>query len=152
VLTIRRAELSDAPRIASLSGVLGYPVQPEALAERLAHILGSTEDVVLVAVTFAGNVAGWIHAAEQELLEEGRRCEIVGLVVDAVHRRRGVGRLLVEAAERWATERGLAQISVRSNVVRTESHPFYEELGYVRVKTQHAYRKALGASTWPNER
>jgi hypothetical protein len=29
-------------------------------------------------------------------------------------------------------------------VTREESHPFYERLGYTRVKTQHAYRKRLG--------
>jgi hypothetical protein len=34
-------------------------------------------------------------------------------------------------------------MTVRSNVVRAESHPFYERLGYVRSKTQHAYRKHL---------
>jgi hypothetical protein len=28
-------------------------------------------------------------------------------------------------------------------VVRAESHPFYERLGYLRTKTQHAYRKTL---------
>jgi hypothetical protein len=28
-------------------------------------------------------------------------------------------------------------------VARTESHPFYERLGYARAKTQHAYRKRL---------
>jgi predicted N-acetyltransferase YhbS len=35
-------------------------------------------------------------------------------------------------------------MTVRSNVVRSGSHPFYERLGYARSKTQHAYRKALG--------
>jgi hypothetical protein len=38
-------------------------------------------------------------------------------------------------------------MAVRSNVTRTESHPFYERLGYARVKTQHAYRKRLGPSS-----
>ena len=32
---------------------------------------------------------------------------------------------------------------VRSNVTRPESHPFYERLGYERIKTQHSYRKTL---------
>jgi hypothetical protein len=39
--------------------------------------------------------------------------------------------------------RGLGQMAVRSNVDRADSHPFYERLGYVRAKTQHAYRKRL---------
>jgi hypothetical protein len=36
---------------------------------------------------------------------------------------------------------GLAVVTVRSNVVRVESHPFYERLGHVRGKTQHVYTK-----------
>ena len=84
-----------------------------------------------------------MHAAEQELLEAERRCEILGLVVDAAHRGRGAGSRLVHAVEQWAASRGLELVAVRSNVSRLESHPFYERLGYVRVKTQHAYRKRL---------
>ena len=66
-------------------------------------------------------------------------------MVDTRHRGLGVGRLLVTAVEQWAWERGLDQMAVRSNVARSESHPFYERLGYVRAKTQHAYRKRLAA-------
>ena len=73
---------------------------------------------------------GWIHAAEQDLVETERRCEILGLVVDGRRRRGGIGRRLVAEAERWAASRGLRQMSVRSNVVREESHPFYEAQGY----------------------
>ena len=82
---------------------------------------------------------------EQRYLEASTRCELLGLVVDLEHRRRGVGQQLVAAMERWALGRGLTEISVRSNVVRAESHPFYERLGYQRTKTQHVYRKPLSA-------
>jgi hypothetical protein len=30
-------------------------------------------------------------------------------------------------------------------VSRSESHPFYERLGYHRVKTSHIYRKSVSA-------
>jgi GNAT superfamily N-acetyltransferase len=98
---------------------------------------------VLVAEIAPRGVVGWIHGAEQELLDSGPRCEITGLVVDPEARGSGVGRTLVAALERWALARGLRLIAVRSNVVRAESHPFYERLGFVRAKTQHAYRKQL---------
>ena len=64
-------------------------------------------------------------------------------MVDDAHRGRGVGRRLVEAAEAWASMRDLGQMAVRSNVDRADSHPFYERLGYVWAKPQHAYRKRL---------
>jgi GNAT superfamily N-acetyltransferase len=141
-LLIRRAKISDAPRVAELSGTLGYPAEAEAMARRLAGILAQETHAVFVAEA-AGEMAGWIHGAEQQMLEFDRRCEILGLVVDASQRGQGVGRRLVEAVEQWARTRGLNEISVRSNVIRPESHPFYERIGYVRVKTQHAYRKRL---------
>ena len=139
---VRHAVAADATRIAELSDVLGYPVEERTMTERLAHLLARDDNAVFVAVDGDATV-GWAHAAEHELLEVGRLCEILGLVVDASARRSGAGRALVAAIEQFAASRGLRQVSVRSNVVRVESHPFYERLGYTRVKTQHSYRKNL---------
>src|SRR4029453_10160986 len=141
MLTTRRATLADVPCLAGLSGVLGYPVDAGALANRLTRLLARDENAVFGVVTALGEVVGWIHALELELLEVERHCEIAGLVVNVAHRGQGAGRQLVEAAERWAASRGNAPMNVRSNVVRAESRPFSERMGYERIKTQHAYRK-----------
>jgi len=143
---IRSVIREDAAAVAALSGQLGYPVSVEAIATRLERLLGRDDQLVLAAVADDGALAGWIHAAEQDLVETERRCEILGLVVDGRRRRSGVGRQLVAEAERWAASRGLRQMSVRSNVAREESHPFYEAQGYGRVKTQQVYRKPIGGS------
>jgi GNAT superfamily N-acetyltransferase len=140
---IRPAALTDTRRLTELSGSLGYPNDEAVIASRLATLLGRTEDAVLVAESADGTVIGWIHGAEHLLLEADRRCEILGLVVDPSHRGLGVGRGLVAHLEQWARGRGVEMISVRSNVIRLESHPFYERLGFTRAKTQHAYRKSL---------
>ena len=142
--TIRRAHSSDASRLAALSGELGYPAGVQEITDRLARLSDRDTDVIFVATTAADEVLGWLHGAEQELLESGRRCEILGLVVGEGARGQGVGRRLVEAVEAWARGRGLGRMTVRSNVARSDSHPFYERLGYARSKTQHAYGKALG--------
>ena len=142
-MTVRKATMSDATRLAELSEVLGYPVEPEVVKQRVERLLSRPENVLLVADLAESGVAGWIHAAEKDILEAGRSCEILGLVVAANQRNHGIGRRLVERVEQWAVERGLTQISVRSNVLRTESHQFYERLGYARTKTQHAYRKRI---------
>ena len=141
-IDVRPATLADAPRIAELSTMLGYPVDTATMRDRLARLLAREADAIFAA-TDADRVIGWIHGADHELLETGRHGEILGLVVDANHRRGGAGRHLVTAVERWARARGIPQLAVRSNVVRAESHPFYERLGYARVKTQHSYRKTL---------
>ncbi len=146
LVAVRNAAISDAHRVAELCGVLGYPVTGDLMAERLARVLDDSEDTVLVAVLPSGKVIGWLHASERQLLEMGRYAEILGLVVDAAHRGLGVGRELIARAEAWTAARGLSDLHVRSNVVRLESHPFYQRLGYLKVKTQHAYRKALSTN------
>jgi GNAT superfamily N-acetyltransferase len=143
---VRSAVPADAAAVARLSGQLGYPVAAPALATRLHGLLASEEQAVYVATDMQGHVVGWIQGAEQVLVESGARCEILGLVVDETVRGGGIGRQLVDAVERWALARGLSEVSVRSAVSRAESHPFYKQLGYERVKSQHVYRKRLGAA------
>ena len=141
---IRRAKTTDAAGVAELSGILGYPVDRETMQSRLEQF-GKREDHVIFVADWNGEVVGWIHGAEHHVLVVGRMAEICGLVVAEGRRAGGVGRRLVEAVEQWALERGFEDISVRSNVVRPESHSFYERIGYPRLKTQHVYRKKLRA-------
>ncbi|HKP93072.1 MAG TPA: GNAT family N-acetyltransferase [Chthoniobacterales bacterium] len=141
-VTIREAKMSDVERLAELNGTLGYPVSAVVMTERLARVLPMENHTVLVAEV-SGEVVGWLHGAEQEALAVGTLGEVWGLVVAAEQRGRGVGRRLMAAVEEWGRARGLAQISLRSNVIRPESHAFYERIGYTRYKTQHAYRKRL---------
>ncbi len=143
-LVLRTAAPADADAIAALSGQLGYPAAARDIQDRLFHLARSTNQLVLVAED-GGRVIGWIHATQQLVLEAGDRCEIVGLVVDREARGKGVGRQLVERVERWAGERDLHLMSVRSAISRVESHPFYERLGYERIKTSHTYRKRIAA-------
>lgn len=140
---IRPAVPSDAAEIARLATELGYPSSVEDISSRLARLLPSPAHFVAVADADATSLAGWVVTERRLLLESAERAEIVGLVVSANARRTGIGRTLVDAAESWAIAQRLSVISVRSNVARVESHPFYESLGYGRSKTQHAYTKRL---------
>jgi GNAT superfamily N-acetyltransferase len=142
-LDIRPARPTDAQALAALSSQLGYPVAVGSLTDRLDRLLGRADQVVMVACAGSDGVVGWIHGADEELLEAERRCEILGLVVSHTRRRQRVGQRLVEAVEQWASTRGLVEMSVRSDIVRAESHPFYQRVGYERAKTQHVYRKRL---------
>ena len=139
----RPACADDAGEIARLAGELGYPADRDAMAARLARLLGDPRQYVRVADA-GRRLAGWISAARRLTLEAGERVEITGLVVDGTARRGGVGRALVAAVEAWAREQGIDLVVVRSNVQRETSHPFYEGLGYVRKKSQHVYARRLG--------
>jgi GNAT superfamily N-acetyltransferase len=140
---IRAALSSDAGAIAALTTQLGYPATAAEISGRVRRILDDPDQLVLVSCDAAGRPVGWIHVGQRHLLEAGHYFEILGLVVDAAHRRGGRARRLVAAGEAWAATRGARELAVRSNIVRAESHPFYERAGYIRVKTQHVYRKPL---------
>lgn len=145
--SIRAANAGDSAEIARLAGELGYPTPPEEISVRLQSLLKQPNHFIAVAAAEGKKkLLGWIAGEERALLVATSQIEVMGLVVDHEARRLGVGQALIGALERWANEaRGMDYVVVRSNVVRAESHPFYERLGYRRKKSQHVYLKELGA-------
>jgi GNAT superfamily N-acetyltransferase len=141
-ISIRPARREDAAALASLSGQLGYAASPQEIESRLARILSDRDHLVLIAES-AGQPVGWIHGAIVEAMESGRSVEIMGLVVEEQRRGAGVGRALLAHVEAWAREKGETKVTLRSNVIRTRAHAFYQRLGYEITKTQHAFRKIL---------
>ena len=141
-MEIRTVRNEDARAVAELSGQLGYPTSTAAMTDRLARLERSGGGVVLVAED-AGRVIGWLHIASAYRIEYAPYGEITGLVVDERHRGGGVGRALLAAAERWAAEQGFDTVRVRSNVVRTRAHQFYERHGYDRQKQQTVFAKRV---------
>ncbi len=142
---VRVATTSDTAEVVRLAAQWGYPTSHQAMGRRLELLLSSQRHVALVAES-AGALLGWGTGEVRLSLGSDPRVEITGLVVDADARRSGVGSLLVAAIERWALEHGFQEIFLRTNVARTESHPFYQRLGFERSKTQHAYKKVLHAA------
>lgn len=140
---IRKATLRDAPDIARLAGELGYPCDAVSMAGRVRKVLRQKRHLLLVAGDDGDSIRGWLHACGADSIESGFRVEIVGRVVSKIARRSGVGRRLVEAAERWAGKIGSELICVRGNVRRRASHPFYRKLGYEPAKIQKVYRKGI---------
>jgi GNAT superfamily N-acetyltransferase len=140
---VRRAAVSDAAEIARLAAQFGYTVPEPDVRRRLEALGTMPSQYIAVVQDSRDSISGWIQAQRTLVLTAGERVEIIGLVVDAATRRRGIGALLVEAAQQWTRTQGLAQIIVRSNVQRDSSHLFYLALGYSRSKTQHVYGKTL---------
>ena len=139
-MIIRRMVEMDAEMVAKLAGELGYPNETEAIRARIRAI--GESDLLLVAVDRSDKAVGFIQAHRFCIIEVGFRVEILGLVVSSSARRSGIGRRLIEEAERWGKSIGAEAISVRSNTKRTEAHVFYPAVGYKKIKTQAVYEKA----------
>lgn len=142
-VTVRRARLSDAPRLATLSGELGYPTTTAEMTKRMKKLGPASQNALFVAESPEAGVVGWGHVSVNHLVEVGTRAELNGLVVAEGHRSLGAGARLLDAVEKWARKHGCPSMSVRSNVIRERAHQFYERQGYEHYKTQKAFRKPL---------
>ena len=132
---IRPAQRTDVGAIALLSGELGYPTSPEAMARRLDVLLDDPKQCVFVA-TQGNTIAGWIHGMIASRLESDAFVEIGGLVVGETFRSNGTGRGLVRAVSNWTLDQNIHMLRVRSNVHRDATHHFYQHLGFRITKVQ----------------
>lgn len=133
---IRRATSSDAPKIADLLGELGYSVHPSFILERLALLAARPDDAAFVAEAHE-DVIGVATAHCFPMFHAdvwiGR---VTALVVGAHHRRKGIGGVLLGAAEAFCWDRGCNQIEVTSGGSHEPAPQFYEGCGYER-RDQH---------------
>jgi GNAT superfamily N-acetyltransferase len=140
---IRPIEPRDAAALVPLCAQLGYPATLEQIERRLQRLLGHPGQGMLGAESAAGRLVGWLHVQTRVVFESDPFAEICGLVVDESVRGQGAGGHLVTAAERWAAANGHTVIRVRSNVVRTATHQFYQNRGYTILKSQISFSKSL---------
>lgn len=138
---IRRAVREDAPRVAQLAADLGYTISSDSVSTAIDR-LQSGEGAVFVAAT-SEHLTGWIHIYRSHVIQTEPFAEVGGLVVDPSNRSGGVGQRLLEAAERWASANDLAMVRVRSNIVRSNAHQFYERRGFDVEKTSYTFIKSL---------
>ena len=142
-VTVRKVRISDASRIAKLSGELGYPSTAAKVVKRLHALKPTAHHAVFVAETKTGGVVGWLHVSISRLLELDVRAEVNGLIVSESQRSRGAGAQLLAAAEAWAKQQRCEAVNLRSNVIRERAHKFYLRQGYEHYKTQKAFQKAI---------
>jgi GNAT superfamily N-acetyltransferase len=128
-ITLRPATADDAERIAGLFSDEGYPAGPSDIVERLERF--ASEHSRVIVADNGGEVLGFVAVHALPRFEHSDRVlRIMALVVDAGVRERGVGRLLMEEAERLGREVGAAFAEVTAGHHRPDARRFYEDLGY----------------------
>ena len=111
-------------------------------ADRLSRLLFRDDQQFFVA-DLDGRAAGWVPVVFAEYVDAEAFVVIGGLVVDRKNRRLGIGGALMNRAEVWAKERGCSMVRLSSSATRKAAHQFYENLGYVNIKTQYSFIKPL---------
>lgn len=141
-MIIREATIEDAFAICNISCAdLGYDCSCEFVSTRISNLDKGREKVFVAEVNEI--VAGYIHAEKYQTLYFEPMINILGLAVSSEFRRRGIGRMLLKRAERWANEVGMHKIRLNSGASRKETHSFYRAMGYNNEKGQIRFIKDI---------
>jgi aminoglycoside 6'-N-acetyltransferase I len=119
----------------------------EELERELEEILSDAgRNSVLVAASPAGGLVGFVEVALRDWAE-GCATRPVGYIegwyVEPGHRLSGVGRRLIEAAERWARSRGCTEMGSDADLGNEVSSGAHRALGYAEVARLVLFSKRL---------
>lgn len=141
MVEIREAILTDAEAISELNDLqMGYKLSINETYERLLDILASKKDKVFV-VTIAGNVVGYVHANDYDLIYFPHMKNIMGIAVNKKFEGQGIGRMLINAVEVWARNTNAVGLRLVSGATRTGAHEFYRHCGFSGDKEQINFKK-----------
>ena len=132
-VTVRPATLEDLGAIAMLLGELHERSRATADADSWEAMLAQTGRTILLAERDddpVGTADLWI--APTLLNGASPRAFVAYVAVLASARRAGVGRAMMEDAQRRATDAGCGDLVLMSGDHRPDAHRFYEALGYER--------------------
>ncbi len=101
--------------------------------ERLPRILAAEDTVAWLAVD-EGDVVGWILTYPLLAEDTVERGGVENLVVARSHRRRGIGRRLLELAEAYYRRKGLAGMQLTVRADNPPARRLYEAMGYQIVQ------------------
>ena len=142
-VSIRRAEQTDAKAMTPLACDLGFNGDEIQFGKNLENALSTPTVTVYVAESEPGKIVGWAAVEDRNIVQMGKTLEVTALVVKESARNLGIGRLLMQMIESDALKSGLPIIRLRSSLVRTSAHKFYQAIGYEVQKTQHCFIKRL---------
>ncbi len=140
-MQVRAAVRSDEPWVRSLIPRLhefGPPAhRPVAVMNdaeataTAAAIEGGADRTVLIAVDDDGTRLGFVHLETAiDFFTHERHGHVSTLVVDSAGEKRGLGRALLQAAERWARERGYRLLTLNVFEGNAAARRLYARAGF----------------------
>ncbi|KNH35893.1 GNAT family N-acetyltransferase [Exiguobacterium acetylicum] len=145
-MNVRSWITNDLPQLVGLMAQLGYPASEDELRERFTRVTRHP-DYELLVLEDDDMLLGCVGLFQAQAFEHDMTyVRIVAFVVNAKHRRQGIGRRLIQAAEDWAHERGATAVLLNSGnrPEREAAHHFYQAMGYSVTST--SYSKSFTSS------
>ncbi len=142
-MKVRQATPEDVPSLVALFQELDrmqadwrvFTPRPgfyDEVGAKYHEAMNNSEAVVLVVVDDEGEVVGMAYgeARTPSRFSDERALELSGVVVRSGYRGRGVGRELVAEAARFAEERGIAWVELKTFAPNRGAMEFWEDLGF----------------------
>lgn len=148
-LTIRRAAPADGAAWERMRQQLWPDPSNDHGREIAAYFSGASQlprEVLLAVDAAAGAFVGF---AELSIRPYAEGCDtrnvgfLEGWYVEPDHRRRGVGRALVEAALDWARAQGCKEFGSDTQLKNVDSQAAHRALGFEEVERLVAFKKTL---------
>ncbi|QNW97151.1 GNAT family N-acetyltransferase [Acinetobacter seifertii] len=140
-MNIRLAQSQDTEAICHLLEQMGYS-QPLGLVQEQFQKLSEDPNAITLVAADDSHVYGVLSLYFiPQIALKGDFAKICYLCVDQNIRRKGVGHLLMQQAERLAKQRGCDRMELHSGILRPLAHQFYLKEGYVEAPKY--FRKAL---------
>ncbi len=137
---IRRVRIDDSGSIQNLSAQLGYVYSETETISNIEEISNSHNDMCYVLLE-NDSVKGYIHIQLHITLYMPKVINVLGLVIDENCRKKSYGRMLMNAAEKWAKENNCTGVRLNSGESREEAHLFYRKIGYTNNKNHKCFIK-----------
>jgi GNAT superfamily N-acetyltransferase len=140
-ITIGNAAPEDLPAMIAILAEGQVPHPKDAWNEGSAPAYRAAFDEMMADPRYAllvarqgGEILGMLQINFTRALPDngGLKAVLESVFVAASARGLGIGRRMVEEAERLATARGARRVQLTSNKVRVDAHRFYRTLGYTQ--------------------
>ncbi|HEX6742291.1 MAG TPA: GNAT family N-acetyltransferase [Sphingomicrobium sp.] len=129
---LREAKPSDAARLVELIHFLGHEIDEKSVRKTLGR-LKKLDELPIVA-TLDKTVVGLVGLHRMVTIHRPAPVGRIPILVVAEQAQgHGLGRMLVEEAERLLRKAGCHMVEVTSNDRRAAAHAFYRHLGYERT-------------------
>ena len=131
-VVVRDGAFGDAEALSPLLAALGYPTTPAVARERMQQLLATDATARILVGLVDGRVLGLVTLHVTPVIHRATAVgRITVLVVLPEAQGTGVGRALVEEAERHFRALGLDRVEVTSGLTHVPAYDFYRHLGYL---------------------
>jgi GNAT superfamily N-acetyltransferase len=145
-IAVREMRPPDISACRLLLFQLGYDLTLQEVKQRYSAIQEKQDHAVFLGEQ-NGKVVALLHLYERPAFDKPPEVIVQALVVDQNWRGTGVGKKMMNVAERWAANRGFSSVALTSSASRSGAHSFYERIGYKAEATSHLFRKHISTGS-----